>query len=222
MFSGIVEEKAKVVRAEEVVPGQLTRIWVARPESFDDLGLGDSIATDGVCLTIEAIDQKTIQFALAAETLAVTNWSSVEKLVGRTVNLERSLKFGDRIHGHLVSGHVDAAARVTKIEDVMSERVLTRMLFVDVPKELGPMVWKKGSWALNGVSLTVNSVEGGVAGHCLIPETLLRTNLGDLKVNDLVNIEVDTFARALAQTVDDYLARRFEQHQNNDPQGTSN
>ena len=210
MFSGIVESKAAIVRAEEISRDRLTRIWVTKPSNFNDLSIGDSIATDGVCLTVEAFDATTIQFALAAETLAVTNWrtSTSEKgasgLVGRMVNLERSLRMGDRIHGHLVAGHVDAAVLVTRILDQDG----TRIIDIEIPKNLRAMVWKKGSWALNGVSLTVNSVEGGVASHCLIPETLTRTNLGSLSTGDLVNIEVDTFARALAQSVETYMKEK--------------
>jgi riboflavin synthase len=81
---------------------------------------------------------------------------------------------------------------------------------VEIPDQLRAMVWKKGSWAVNGVSLTVNSVEGGVASHCLIPETLTRTNLGELRIGDLVNVEVDVFARALSQSIETYLADRAE------------
>jgi riboflavin synthase len=208
MFSGIVESKAAIARAEEVIPGKLIRIWVSRPAEFTDLKVGDSVATDGVCLTVEAFDNRAIQFALAAETLAVTNWNTeakkVSDLVGRFVNLERSLRLGDRIHGHLVSGHVDAASKVVRVEDLGE----TRIIDITIPSELRGMVWKKGSWALNGVSLTVNSVDGGVASHCLIPETLSRTNLGSLQVGDLVNIEVDVFARALAQSVESYMEER--------------
>ncbi|MDX9730292.1 MAG: riboflavin synthase [Bdellovibrionales bacterium] len=211
MFSGIVETTAPILRAEEIRQGALVRIWVARPSEFDDIKIGDSIANDGVCLTVEAFDAETIQFALAAETLAVTNWrtAGVASLVGRTVNLERSLRMGDRIHGHWVTGHVDAAARVVRVSDTITEsgdaQVTLRILEIEIPKELRAMVWKKGSWALNGVSLTVNSVEGGVASHCLIPETLQRTNLGLLKEGDLANVEIDVFARALAQSVETYI-----------------
>lgn len=216
MFSGIVEARAAIVRAQEILHEKLTRIWVARPATFTDLSIGDSVATDGVCLTVEAFDGKTIQFALAAETLAVTNWKTstsergAEGLVGRVVNLERSLRMGDRIHGHLVSGHVDRAARVVRVEDAGPENNRTRIVDVEIPADLRAMVWKKGSWALNGVSLTVNSVDHGTASHCLIPETLTRTNLGSLKKDDLVNIEVDVFARALAQSVETYMNTRAE------------
>lgn len=206
MFSGIVEEKSKIVRVAELIPGRLVRVWVERPASFNDLELGDSVANDGVCLTVEAVDDKTIQFAVAAETLLVTNWQRAvshgpQSLVGYTVNLERSLRFGDRIHGHFVSGHVDAAAKVVRVESFGE----TRTVDVEIPAALRPMVWKKGSWALNGVSLTVNSVDGGVASHGLIPETLLRTNLGSLQQGDLVNVEVDGFARSIAHSVETYL-----------------
>ncbi len=209
MFSGIVEATSSVLWANEVEQGKLVRIGVSRPLEFNDLKTGDSIASDGVCLTVESHDTATIVFALAAETLSVTNWQTAKgptDLVGRKINLERSLKMGDRIHGHWVTGHVDAAARVVKIDEFPGLRVVD----VEIPPALRSMVWKKGSWAINGVSLTVNSVDGGIASHCLIPETLARTNLSDLKPGDLVNVEVDVFARALAQSVESYLKENLQ------------
>ena len=209
MFSGIVEATALVLWVNEVEKGKLVRIGLSRPRDFNDLKAGDSVSSDGVCLTVESHDDETVVFALAAETLAVTNWQSPSgpsDLVGRRINLERSLKMGDRIHGHWVTGHVDAAVKVTKVEELPGLRVID----VEIPAALRPMVWKKGSWAINGVSLTVNSVDGGVASHCLIPETLARTNLNDLKPGDLVNVEVDVFARALAQSVESYLKENFK------------
>src|SRR4051812_1007571 len=105
MFSGIVEAQSRILKAEQ--DQNLVRITVEKPTDFNDLNAGDSIATSGVCLTVERFDEKTIQFALGAETLQVTGWTA-EKLKGLQVNLERSLRFGDRVHGHVVSGHVDA------------------------------------------------------------------------------------------------------------------
>lgn len=212
MFAGIVEARSEVLRLQRspTAPDQLTRIWIARPEAFTDIGVGDSVAVDGVCLTIEGFDREAIQFALAAETLAVTRWGRAVadgSASGMSVNLERSLKLGDRIHGHWVSGHVDAAAQVVRVEAAAD----TCVLDVQIPPALGDMVWKKGSWAVNGVSLTINSVTGAVASHCLIPETLARTNLDRLRPGDLVNVEVDMMARAMAQTMQSYLLARREE-----------
>lgn len=195
MFSGIVEALSPVKSARVVneCGGHLVQIEVERPREFDDIKNGDSIATNGVCLTVEKFDDRTIQFALAAETLQVTGWSA-EKLAAAKVNLERSLRMGDRIHGHMVSGHVDGAGRVTRVHEDGGS------VFLDVqaPPPLLRYVWKKGSWAVNGVSLTINDVsKDGVVSMCLIPETVKRTNLGALKAGDTVNLEVDMMARGM-------------------------
>lgn len=239
MFSGIVEVKSRVLAAEMVAKGQqttseawpaLVRIVLERPSTFDDIKPGDSIACNGVCLTVETLTKRTMTFALAAETLAVTNWQihdDAKELVGRVINLERSLRMGDRIHGHWVTGHVDAAARVVEVTSLVevSKEAHTHdgsiILAVEIPQALSPMVWKKGSWAVNGVSLTINSVEGGIASHCLIPETLMRTNLQRVKPGDYVNVEVDVFARALAENIGNYLEHHSELNQDSSEQDQS-
>ena len=207
MFSGIVETQARVVRSER--DRGLVRIAVERPAEFDDLGLGDSVCTNGVCLTIETLSDDAITFALGAETLKITGWDE-SQLLGATVNLERSMKMGDRNHGHVVTGHVDATGRVVSIEDLGGSVQVN----VQAPESVLRYVWRKGSWAINGVSLTVNSVEGDVVSVCLIPETLKRTNLGAIKAGDQVNLEVDPMARGVAQLVEQYLqARKVSQEQ---------
>ena len=207
MFSGIVETQARVVRSER--DRGLVRIAVERPEAFDDLGLGDSVCTNGVCLTIETLSDDAITFALGAETLKITGWDE-SQLLGATVNLERSMKMGDRNHGHVVTGHVDATGRVVSVEDLGGSVQVN----VQAPESVLRYVWRKGSWAINGVSLTVNSVEGDVVSVCLIPETLKRTNLGAIKAGDQVNLEVDPMARGVAQLVEQYLqARKVSQEQ---------
>lgn len=190
MFSGIVEAQSQVVSASSQ-PG-LLRISVRKPEQFVDIKTGDSIAVNGICLTVEKFDESKIEFALAAETLRVTGWDE-SKLKSSNVNLERSLRMGDRVHGHFVSGHVDAMGKV------QARRELGASLELDIsfPENLKSFIWKKGSWAINGVSLTVNEVNGNSASVCLIPETLERTNLSSLKVGDAVTVEVDPMARGL-------------------------
>ncbi len=169
---------------------------VERPSDFDDLKIGDSIATSGVCLTVEKFDARSITFALGAETLKITGWTEA-KLTGARINLERSLRLGDRIHGHMVSGHVDATGRVSAVVDLGG----SVRLDVEAPPQLLRYVWKKGSWAVNGVSLTINEVVNEAAfvivSHTLIPETLRRTNLGALKKGDPVNLEIDMMARGM-------------------------
>jgi riboflavin synthase len=212
MFSGIIEARAKVQQATQMP--SLVQIRVERPREFDDIRLGDSVCTNGVCLTVEAFDADTMQFALGAETLAITGWSAAA-LLGSHVNLERSMRLGDRIHGHLVSGHVDAMGSIKKITPEGGS------IFIDieVPEKLLAYIWKKGSWAMNGVSLTVNSIENNVVQVCLIPETLKRTNLGELKAGSPVSIEVDTVARGLIHALQLQMAEALKAQAR--PQGLS-
>lgn len=159
--------------------------------------MGDSISVNGVCLTVEFYDSEKIVVALAAETLQVTQWDE-KNLLGRTVNLERSLSFGDRVHGHLVTGHIDALGEVVAIERAGEcSKVRLRP-----PQQLRSYFWKKGSLAVNGVSLTINQVDSlGTIEVCLIPETLRSTNLGSLQEGDKVSIEADNLAKGLVETL---------------------
>lgn len=190
MFSGIVEATSKVKSCSQ--QGSVVTVIVERPTEFDDLNLGDSVAFNGVCLTVEAWDEDSIQFAIAAETLKVTGWS-LESLQQKSVNLERSLRLGDRIHGHMVAGHVDAMGVVLSAEDQAGSWIMQ----VGYSESLRPMIWKKGSITVNGVSLTVNEVNDDSFSVCLIPETLKRTNLQSFGPGSRVTLEADTMARAV-------------------------
>jgi riboflavin synthase len=189
MFSGIVETTTKLIRKEKM--NQAERIWLARPASFDDLKIGDSICVNGACLTIEAFDQNEMQFCLGLETLqllekSLSHWQEIP------LNLERSMKFGDRVHGHLVTGHVDESAKVIASEasgDVWN-------LIVEASPKLSKYFWQKGSACINGVSLTVNKVENNFLFFCLIPETVKVTNLQYYKKDEFVNLESDYLAKA--------------------------
>ena len=192
MFSGIIEAVSPILTAVES-PGVI-RIGVQKPAQFDDLKIGDSISTNGVCLTVEKFDRDSIVFALAAETLKVLGLQgSANNLIGQKLNLERSLRFGDRIHGHLVTGHVDSMG------NVLARSMEGESLFLEVlvQNSILPFVWKKGSITLNGTSLTVNQVQGNQISVCLIPETQKRTNLGEVKVGDVLTVEPDYMARAI-------------------------
>jgi riboflavin synthase, alpha subunit len=195
MFSGIVEAVMPITSSQELVNAY--RIQIKKPNEFNDIKLGDSIACDGVCLTVEAFDENQMTFALAAETIKVLKWDPVQWL-GKRINLERSLRFGDRIHGHLVTGHVDSLGKITRAE-LDGESFF---LDVEVASTILPFVWKKGSITLNGVSLTVNELNNSTVSVCLIPETLKRTNLGDIKVGGTINVEPDYMARAIQRSME--------------------
>lgn len=166
--------------------------------------IGASIACDGVCLTViargtdaQAAGLKNwFDVQISAETVSKTNlpaWA-----VGRPINLERALRVGDELGGHIVSGHVDGVATVTRIED---EGDSTRMQF-RAPDALAGFIAPKGSVALNGTSLTVNEVDGATFGINLIPHTKTATTWGTTQVGDLINLEIDTLARYVARLQD--------------------
>ncbi len=190
MFSGIIEATARITHIKKA--SQAIRLGIGKPDFFNDLKLGDSIAVDGVCLTLEEQTEQTLFFTVGAESLRVLKWFDRD-WSNKVVNLERSMRLGDRIHGHLVTGHVEDLAVVHKsFADGDSWQ-----LQVQVPVGLSSFVWHKGSVTLNGVSLTVNRFVDRIIEVCLIPETIHRTNLSSLKTGDLIHVEVDYLAKAL-------------------------
>lgn len=190
MFSGIVETTSPILSASS--HGAVLRALVKKPIDFNDLKNGDSIAVNGVCLTVEEFTDEAIRFAIGPETQKVTGWT-LSGVMGKVVNLERSLRLGDRIHGHLVTGHVDTLGAIAEIERVEGSQTMK----VTYPEHVRPYIWPKGSITVNGVSLTINQVTPEFFTVGLIPETLKRTNLGSLAVGDPVNLEVDNNARGL-------------------------
>lgn len=201
MFSGIIEALAPAIETKYVgsagLGAKASRIilLVRRPSSFDDVSLGDSIAVNGVCLTVEENDSDILRFTLGPETLSVLG-SALDVWSRLPLHLERSLRFSDRLHGHFVTGHVDDIGRVLAIDDKPGP---VRTLRISFPSRLASYFWQKGSVALQGVSLTLNRVETTEAYFevTLIPETLKRTHLGQVKVGDGLSLEIDSFARGL-------------------------
>ena len=196
MFTGIVTDMG-VVRAVEARANDLHRVTIACSYPRASIALGASIACSGICLTVTATaeDKGGTTFAVdaAAETLKVTTagrWKA-----GTRVNLERALKMGDELGGHLVAGHIDGVATLDKREDLTEA---ARMTF-RTPKELMRFIAPKGSVTLDGVSLTVNEVERDTFSVLIIPHTLTVTTFGALKAGDPVNLEVDTMARYAAR-----------------------
>ncbi len=190
MFTGIVTDVGTVTELEQ--QGDLrARIQTAYDTSGIDIGA--SIASDGVCLTVIALGDDWYDVQISAETVSKTNLNSWT--TGSRVNLERALKVGDELGGHIVSGHVDGVAEVVAVEDEGdSTRVTLR-----APADLAQFIAPKGSVALNGTSLTVNDVDGRDFGINFIPHTKEVTTWGDVAVGDHVNLEIDTLARYVAR-----------------------
>ncbi|MFY9209912.1 MAG: riboflavin synthase [Aestuariivita sp.] len=193
MFTGIVTDIGEI-RALEQAGDLRARIGTAYDTAGIDIGA--SIASDGVCLTVIALGPDWYDVQISAETVSKTNLSSWS--LGTRVNLERALRVGDELGGHIVSGHVDGVAEVVSVVDEGdSTRVKLR-----APDELAKFIAPKGSVALNGTSLTVNEVEGAVFGINFIPHTKEVTTWGDVAVGDRVNLEIDTLARYVARLAD--------------------
>ena len=166
---------------------------MTRPASFDDIAIGDSISLDGCCLTIVAIDDQTMAFQAGEETLSKTNLGGLSQ--GGEVNCERALAMGQRIGGHLVSGHIDGMGALEKRVDNSD---WSDMVF-SAPKELTVQMANKGSIAVSGVSLTLVEVTTDGFSVALIPHTLRETTLGSLHVGDSVNLETDMLAKYVQQ-----------------------
>lgn len=190
MFTGLIEDSVKVL--DIVTKNDAFVLKVEKPKVFDDLERGHSICVNGVCLTLVNDDfdeSNVLEFDLGAETLKVTNHSNLK--IGDFVNLERAMKMGARLHGHIVTGHVDEVCKVINVSKIEGE-----CLNVEVGVEKHPeYIWSKGSIVINGVSLTLNLVSDRTFEVCLIPETLLKTTLSELKNGALVNIEYDFMAK---------------------------
>jgi riboflavin synthase len=190
MFSGIVAAVGRI--ASEKPHGDGVRIRIQSGGlPLGDVKVGDSIAVQGVCLTVVALDAKGFEADVSRATLDVTHGLAKD----RDVNLENSLRMGDRLDGHLVSGHVDGVGSVVGMEDLGGS---TRVV-IEAPSSLGRYVATKGSITVDGVSLTVNSVDGGRFEVNLIPHTLSATTLRALRAGSRVNMEVDLLARYVAR-----------------------
>ncbi len=199
MFTGLITDIGTVIATQQF--GDL-RVKISTSYLASTIALGASVACDGVCLTVvdKGSDTKGVNwFAvdISAETIARTNIGRNKNgwQVGRRVNLERSLKVGDELGGHIVSGHVDGLAEVVNIG---VEGDSTRVTFV-APNHLARFIAAKGSVALNGTSLTVNEVDGNRFGINLIPHTKTVTTWGAVAQGDKVNLEIDTLARYVAR-----------------------
>ena len=194
MFTGIIQAQGNI---QEIRISDKGAIFVLNANSLDlsDISIGDSIAVNGVCLTVIQLDNNSFSADVSQETLNCSTFSQLEK--GQSINLEKSLRLDQGIDGHLVSGHVDGVGEVVSLH---KEGECTR-LKIKVKNDLSKYIAKKGSICINGVSLTVNSVEADIFDVNIVPHTLSVTTLGELIENSSVNIEIDIIARHVEQLI---------------------
>ena len=190
MFTGIITDIGRVRRLRR---GELLDLKIATAFDTATIPLGASIACSGACLTVVAVEPGAFAVQASVETLARTTLGEWEE--GTLVNLEKSLRLGDELGGHLVLGHVDGMAQIVERR---REAESVRFVF-DAPEELANFIAPKGSVALDGVSLTVNEVAQNRFGVNIIPHTLACTNFGSLRVGQRVNLEIDLIARYVAR-----------------------
>lgn len=202
MFTGIVQGKARIEKIIRKADFQ-THIIVMPSMLLDGLMLGASVAHNGVCLTVTAIDGNLVSFDLMAQTLAITNLRDVQE--GDEVNIERAMKMGAEIGGHLLSGHIFCTATIVEI---IQSDTNYKVRFC-LPQHVMKYVLTKGFIAIDGASLTVVDVEraDNTFSVSFIPETLERTIIAQKSVGDKVNIEIDSQIQAIIDTVEHYLAQ---------------
>jgi len=188
MFTGIIKKTGLIKRIENLRKGK--RIFIESALKLNRKNdIGSSISCSGVCLTIEKIKKKRISFYLSNETLRLTTFKNLK--LNQVVNLEQSLKFGKRISGHFVQGHVDDIC-IVKNKKIVGK---SWYLYFSLKKKLKKFLVKKSSIAINGVSLTIAKIFNNSFLIVVIPHTLKLTNLKNVKKNDIVNVEIDIFAK---------------------------
>ena len=198
MFTGLVEAVGEVLDIR--AGSQNTTLWIKTP--FEDVNVGDSVAVNGACLTAVEIKGPAVAFDVSQETLKRTNLKDLKR--GSFVNLERALKVGDRLGGHLITGHVDFTATV----ESFSDRGLHRELVIKIPEDHLKFVVEKGSIAVDGISLTVNYIRSSKVYINVIPHTYENTNLRYRKVGDKVNVETDIIGKYVIRYMESFNFKR--------------
>ena len=199
MFTGIVQGTGEIISTSS--QNTVTSFDIRLPD-VTNLNIGASVSINGVCLTVVAIESDIIQFDIINETLERTNLGDL--IVGDFVNIERSLKFGDEVGGHILSGHIFGTGIIsskTKTGDQMSLSILA-------PPVMRKYLTEKGYIAIDGISLTVGKVNSGLFDLHIIPETMRLTTLESKNVGDVVNIEIDSNTQLIVETIERILAER--------------
>jgi riboflavin synthase len=190
MFTGIITAVGSVSRTD-IINGDMRAVIEVGTLDLTDVAIGDSISVNGVCLTVIAVAGNCFTADISSETLSCTTFNTL--VAGNTVNLEKAMQATSRLHGHIVTGHIDGTGHVVSIEpDARSIRVI-----IGIPPPLQRYICKKGSVCIDGVSLTVNDVTDRAVSVNIIPHTMQQTCFADYHVGSLVNIEVDIIARYL-------------------------
>lgn len=202
MFTGIVLGVAPIVHIKEKF-GIRTHIFVLPEAWLQGLLVGASIACDGCCLTVTKIAGTEISVEIIPETLRTTHFSDAQ--IGTLVNIERSLRWGEEVGGHLLSGHISGLARLTS----MITREARRELWFTIPKSCQPYLLHKGFIALDGVSLTIGECFDDQFSVHLIPETLKRSTLGNRRIDEMLNVEVDQQVQSIVDTTERFLETRY-------------
>ena len=194
MFTGVIQAKGRV---KDVTHSDKGAVFVFDSDSLDmsSVSIGDSIAVNGVCLTVIDFCDSNFSADVSQETLDCSIFDKMQK--GQNVNLEKSLRLNQGIDGHLVSGHVDG---IGKVDSIYTEGESTRINII-IGQNLEKYVAKKGSICINGVSLTVNSIENNIIGVNIVPHTFAVTTFDELEVGARVNIEIDIIARHLEKLI---------------------
>ena len=188
MFTGIIQAKGSIQEVHSSDDGVILKIN-SNTLDLSDSKIGDSIAVNGVCLTVTQMSNEWFTADVSNETINCTTFSDLSQ--GESVNLEKSLRLNQGIDGHLVSGHVDGVGKVQSINKDGDSTRIKILVEIDLIKYIA----KKGSICINGVSLTVNSVEGNIFNVNIVPHTFSVTTLGDLSIESNVNLEIDLIAR---------------------------
>ena len=193
MFTGIVAGTVPIVKIEEK---DLIRTFTVNLDGYsDNLEIGASVALDGVCMTVVSIENNLVKFDAIEETLTRTTLGSLS--VDSSVNIERSLKMGDELGGHIISGHVLISAKILQIKD-RGEGI---DILVENPYDVRHYILEKGYISIDGMSLTIGNVSKDSFALHIIPETLRVTTIGEKKVGDFVNIEIDSRTQAVVDTI---------------------
>ncbi len=199
MFTGIVEGLGEIVGKRSMSKGY--RLEIRAPFDLSDTKLGDSIAVNGACLTVIEISDPCFAVDVSPETLSRTTLGDLS--LGSKVNLERALRLGDRLGGHIVSGHIDGIGRVISRQETGEFIFYT----IEIPAELSKYVIEKGSIAIDGISLTINKVTGAEIKLAIIPHTAKLTTMGFRRPGDRVNIEVDLIGKYIENLLRPYLRK---------------
>ncbi len=202
MFTGLIEETGKVFSLEKRTDG--SRLTIEANVVVENTKIGDSIAVNGVCLTVVNIENKSLSFDVSPETLKRTNLETLK--IGELVNLERALRPSDRLGGHIVQGHIDTIGKIVRFSPIGEHWELN----VEIPSEFLDFVVEKGSIAIDGISLTINQIKKNILSINIIPHTREVTNLKQRKAGDFVNLEFDILAKYVVNLLKPYKETRLK------------